>query len=258
MSSFGTSVIISSIVYAIIFFSIFHEIGFAIFMGGIMGFVSTAFFQILGLNNDEKKEVIYSGKTEDTVSDNKEKITSMFAYQLTSFGLSASEAMSNSRKMVEEALSELPNDINPYATDIGNKNIDNDNFMKPRLAAKLTIKDIQTYYNKPPLVIACEFKIRQMSNFAFLHMKESQGEDIEEAANYYKKVTPRYGQTHLWDSNDKYNEGLSIDDADLYPEFGNRINNWLDKTPREEIDALINKYGTFNAAARFLIKNDSI
>ncbi len=67
MNNFGMSVAVSGVVYAAIFYSIFHEVGFAIFMGGIMGLVSTGFFQILGLNNNDKEVVAYSKSPEHSI-----------------------------------------------------------------------------------------------------------------------------------------------------------------------------------------------
>lgn len=58
VSNFGISVLISGVVYSIIFFSIFKEFGTAIFMGAFMGVVSTAFFQALGLNKEDEKVVL--------------------------------------------------------------------------------------------------------------------------------------------------------------------------------------------------------
>lgn len=207
---------------------------------------------------DEAMRIWGQKSIEASKNNDKANIATIFKSQFEMLGLSNEDAMTNSLKMVEEALSDLPKDINPYEKNQGHEKIKDNAFMKPRLEAGLTINDIQSYWNKQPLIISCEFKMRQMQNFAFLHMAEDRGEDIKAAAAYYKKATLRYGITHKWDFSEKQNEGLSINDAEIYPEFSDRINNWINKTTKIEIDALIEEHGTLNSAARALIKEGVI
>ena len=179
-------------------------------------------------------------------------------YMLKDLGIPSEILHETSKKITNEALSTLPKGIDPYVITLGDITISDQNFMKPRLDAGLTIDDIRTYWNQPPLKIACEAKIREFNQLVFLTMVENQGKNVEEEALFYKKVTPRYGLTHKWDIHDKYNIGLTENDADLYPEFSNRINQWLSYTSKDQIDNLIKRHGSFNAVVRNLIKVDFI
>ncbi len=182
----------------------------------------------------------------------KEKaVIHMFALQLESLGISSSQAVRNATKLVDEVLADLrPRGIDPFKSTQGSEHVDNPAFVAPRLAAGLTLEDIKTHWNRPLLVIFCEVKMRELINFIAVDSSRQQGKDITAAGQQYKMTFVRYGNPAHWDPSEKFNAGLTEADADLFPEFAARVDRWRSKISDEEVNALIVKYGTLNAALR--------
>ena len=153
--------------------------------------------------------------------------------------------------MVDEVLAELrPRGIDPFKTTQGNEYAVKESFAGPRLKAGVTVEDIKFHWNRPLLVGFGEMKMREMINFIIVNMARQQGKDTSAAAANYKKTFPRYGDPAKWDPQEKFNIGLCESDADLYPEFANRVDAWRRKISEERITELIAEHGTLNAVVR--------
>jgi hypothetical protein len=184
-------------------------------------------------------------------SSNEKAVINLFALQFESLDIPSSEAVRTATKLVDEVLADLrPHGIDPFKTTQGNEYAAKEAFLAPRLLAGLTTDDIRFHWNRPLLVPFGEMKMRQMFNFIVVDMARQQGKDTSVAALRYKKTFPRYGDPSRWDPKDEFNIGLCDADADLYPEFANRVDSWQRKTSQTEVEALVTAHGTLNAAIR--------
>jgi len=66
----------------------------------------------------------------------------------------------------------------------------------------------------------------------------------------YKKTVPRFGDPLFWNQEEEKKNGFTPLDADIYPEFGERVDSWMNTCSENEVEELISKYGTINAAIR--------
>lgn len=185
---------------------------------------------------------------------NEKAVINLFALQFEQIGISGREAVASATKLVDEVLGELRlRGIDPFKTTQGDEYVTKEAFAGPRLQAGLTAADIKFHWNRPLLIGFAEMKMREMFNFIIVDMARQQGKDTSVAATHYKKTFPRYGDPTKWDPQQKFNAGLSASDADLYPEFANRIDAWRRKVSDAEIDGLIAEHGTLNAVVRHQI-----
>ena len=153
-----------------------------------------------------------------------------FALQLEQIGLSEQEAVMFATKLIDEVLSDLRSSgIDPYKATQGSEQILKEQFVSPRLAAGLTIEDIRSHWNRPLILVFGEAKLRELFNFVVVHIADQQGKDLVAAGNHYKQTFPRYGDPRKWDPTEKFNEGLTEKDADLFQEFAARVDAWRRK-----------------------------
>lgn len=186
-------------------------------------------------------------------------VIKLFALQLEALGIHSKEANANSTRLVDEILSDLRiRGVDPFKTTQGNEYAANEKFVTPCMAAGLTIEDIKAHWNRPLLIVLCEFKMREMFNFIIVDIARQQGKDIEVAAQNYKKSFPRYGDPTRWDASEKFNAGLRQEDSYIYPEFATRIEAWSKKTSESETIRLIEHYGTMNAAIRHFVASSAL
>jgi len=143
-----------------------------------------------------------------------------------------------------------PRGIDPFKSTQGTEYTSVERFTAPRLAAGLTLGDIKAHWNRPLLLVFAEVKMRELINFVVVDAARQQGRDTSAAALTYKKTFPRYGDPSRWDPNEKFNVGLAYEDRDIYPELATRVEAWRRKMSDSEVEALIEKHGTLNAAIR--------
>lgn len=182
-------------------------------------------------------------------------IVNVFASQLHALGVDSKEAVKNATTLIEEVSSELrARGIDPFKSTQGDDYATNAHFIEHRLAEGLNVADIKSHWNRPLLLVLGEARMRELFNFMIVDVARKQGTDMEAAAQNYKRNFPRYGDTEKWDVSDKYNEGLQQKDAEIYPEFGARVDAWHKKTSQPEVDRLIKEHGTMNAVIRHLVQ----
>ena len=175
----------------------------------------------------------------------------LFALQFESLEIPSTEAVGFATQLVDKTLADLKqHGIDPFKTTQGSDYAAKEAFVTPRLLVGLTLGDIKFHWNRPLLIGFGEMEMRQMFNFIIVDVARQQGRDTSVAALHYKKTFPRYGDPSRWDPNEKFNVGLCEADADLYPEFANRVDSWNRKTPEEEVKTLIAEHGTLNAVIR--------
>ena len=154
----------------------------------------------------------------------------------------------------KEMLSRAPSQ-NIYRTNQGSIYSKDISYMQPRLEAGLSHQDIESFWNRPVIVILCEMKIREMLNFMSIDVARQQGHDIKAIELDYKTNTPIYGNPQKQDSTKSSVDILRPQDADLYIEFANRIEALRSKMSDSDIESLISQHGTFNAMVRHLVSN---
>ncbi len=149
-----------------------------------------------------------------------------------------------------------------YAENRGNKIISTEkDFVEKRLAAGLTHDDIRDFWNQTLLMQTLRNKFFYMNDFMRLRMAELNGTSIDELSDVtrnWRKTEPRFGDPDQWDSSLPANNGFTSEDADIYIEFLQRIAHWSKITKKVEQTALSEKYSSFNAMLRELIRQDKI
>ena len=182
-----------------------------------------------------------------------EKMLAAFAHAGVDVGPIARKIFDEAKA---EALDRIGEDI--YATTFGDRMIANDAFMAPRLAAGLTVEDVQDYWNRPLLLGLIEFKVREFMDFLAVDIAQQQGESLVEAARERRMSGPIYGVPSKWDPNLPTNKGLTTEDADLYPEFAARVGRWQERFTPEDQMALAANYSSFNAMVRSLVRQGAV
>jgi hypothetical protein len=191
-------------------------------------------------------------------SSNEEAIIKMFEPTFIAIGNTSDVAKKSATELFDyvknEMLSHSPSqDI--YRTNQGSTYAKDMHYMQPRLEAGLSHQDIESFWNRPIIVILCEMKIREMFSFMSLDVAIQQGRDIKTAELQYKIHTPIYGNPQKQDSIKLGEDIPRPQDADLFIEFANRIEALRSKMSDSNIENLISQHGTFNAMVRHLVSN---
>jgi hypothetical protein len=142
---------------------------------------------------------------------------------------------------------------NIYSESYGDRIVTNQAVLTKRLSAGLTIDDVRNYWNMPVLLGLLQAKAREFVEFIVIDIARQSGKDIVAVAHDRKKREPRYGDPEVWNPSLPANQGFTMEDADIYPEFGMRVGKWQARTSADELDAMLPKYTSFNAMVRALV-----
>lgn len=175
-----------------------------------------------------------------------------------SMGLPTDLSRESSGYIINESLDILKVENNPYSVVAYNALEESSEYHKQLIEAGLNKDEIFNYWKRPMLLVIAESKLLDIIQYSNLKNAEEKGKDLNEAAMKYKKYCPRYGNPNKWDSSDKFNQGLTDKDISIFKEFSNRIDKWIEVTPYKEIDNLIEKHGTLNAAFNYSLNNIEI
>lgn len=143
--------------------------------------------------------------------------------------------------------------IDPYATHFGDKLVQNETLLAPRLAAGLSKRDLLQHWNRPICQIYTESSLRSTLALIFIRHAELQGEDPGAASRQWCIQNPIYGSPENHDLSSPALVGLKSDDAPLFEEFQARIATWSLKNNQERVSKLISEHGTYNAMVRALV-----
>ncbi len=186
-------------------------------------------------------------------------VINQVATELQGAGIAPDAAKTAATNSVDEVLALLKQrNIDPFRENQGDIYASDEAFCAPRLAEGVTLDDIRYHWNRPLLILGVEEKIRQLVNFLVVDVVRQQGGDVKAASDRFKKTSIRYGDTAAWNPNEKYNEGLRAEDADLYVEFARRIDEWRGRQSQAQLDQFIERNGTLNAAVRAMVRNKVI
>lgn len=186
-------------------------------------------------------------------------VINQISAQLQAVGIAPDAAKTAATNSVDEVLAAFKErGIDPFRENQGDLYAADNEFAGPRLAAGLTIEDIRYHWNRPLLYVGVEEKVRQLVNFIAVDVVRQQGGDVKAASDRFKKTSIRYGDPTNFNLNDKYNEGLRAEDADLYVEFARRVDAWRGRQSDAQVAQFIERNGTLNAAVRAMVRNKVI
>ena len=179
---------------------------------------------------------------------------------LAAFAIAGVEVVPIAEKIFDEAKAEAEArfGVDIYDRSFGDRMIAKADFMAPRLAAGLAVADVQDYWNRPLLLGLIEFKVREFIAFLVIDMAQMQGDSLIDAAKERRMSEPSYGVPSKWDPTSPLNAGLTTEDADLYPEFFDRVERWRERMPAEDQLALAALYSSFNAMVRSLVRQGAL
>lgn len=176
---------------------------------------------------------------------------------LADTGLSGPQLKSTAKQIFKEVKSNSKARYgdNLYAENVGDRLIQDSEYMENRRSAGLTEDDVKKHWNRCVLLINIETHISDLKGFAIFAIAHQTGRDIAEVYTPYRKSNPTYRITDNWDRNKPINRGLSDEDADLYFEHKPRVEEWKAKTIEAVQQATLVRYTSFNAMVRDLIRN---
>jgi len=192
----------------------------------------------------------------------KEKtVISSFESTFLAIGFSSAEARDKAEEIFDEVKKELLSrspSLDIYMVNQGAIFSNDPNYMAPRLAAGLTARDVQAFWNRPLVMVMCETKLRELMNFMVIDIARQQGQDLNVVAGNHRKTTPHYGDPGQWNPAAPGNKGFNEQDADIYLEFAGRVEAWRAKTTEKEVDRLVAEHGSFNAMVRDLVSTGAL
>lgn len=176
---------------------------------------------------------------------------------LADTGLSGTQLKSTAKQIFKEVKSNSKARYgdNLYAENVGDRLIQDSEYMGNRRSAGLTEDDVKKHWNRCVLLINIETHISDLKGLAIVAIAHRAGLDIAEVYTPYRKSNPTYRITDNWDRNKPINRGLSDEDADLYFEHKLRVEEWKAKTIEAVQQATLARYTSFNAMVRDLIRN---
>ena len=153
-----------------------------------------------------------------------------------------------------------------YSENFGDKLIATEkSVVEKRLNTGLTIEDIRNYWNLSRLYRELQISILNMPMHNELGKLIDMGKSQDEIDNImqdivygWRKSKPCWGEPEDWNPDLPKYKGYSIDDADIYVEFFNRVGNWQLKTSSTEKQGLLKKHSSYNSMLRDLISKGII
>ncbi|MFC1513104.1 hypothetical protein ACFL5J_01505 [Thermodesulfobacteriota bacterium] len=135
---------------------------------------------------------------------------------------------------------------------LGNKVIQDKNFVEERLKVGLTEDDILRFYNRDYVFIIAENLMIDAYRFSIFTTLVEDGKSDKEAVRFLRK-------TFLYlDYPNQSHPDYQGDDADIYPEFTFRHEKWRERISLTEEREMASRYSTYNAMVRDLIRKGII
>ncbi len=188
-------------------------------------------------------------KKKYTYSPDEEKLLDYLIETQVQMGILAETAKPLARTMLHECIDEAEKRGLRGVTNLGDQHTDDAEFMKKRLEAGLTEEDILWAWNRDYVILLAEDKLPNAIRMTlYLMFIEKDGMTPDEAVRQLRKMYIYYGDP---DSSHKNYQG---EDADIYPEFARRYEEWRSKHSPEEEKELAEQYSTYNAMVRDLIR----
>lgn len=172
-------------------------------------------------------------------------------YLTTSYG--EKEAQKIAKQLLNSAIDEAEKLGLRGATNLGQLQLEDQDFLAKRLAAGLTKEDILASWNRDYVWILIENEIANLVKLViYQHLVENEGLTSKEAVKAMRKTSPYFGdpeQTH---------EDYRGEDADIYPEFRFRFDRWRERYSTEQIQRFLKSFSSYNAMIRHFIRKGEI
>ena len=138
-------------------------------------------------------------------------------------------------------------------SNFGDMKIKEKGLFEKKSKAGLSREDFLKYWNRPWVWIAVEAELANLIRFTtFNNILKNEGLSPKEAMKAVRKIFIYYGDP------ENCNPDFQGQDADIYPEFQIRYENWREQwTPMEEQEMTM-KYSTCNAMVRDLITQGNL
>ncbi|CAH1077741.1 hypothetical protein [Candidatus Nitrotoga sp. 1052] len=167
-------------------------------------------------------------------------------------GVASKEVESTARQILDEAIKKADKAGLRGVKTIGNNAIKDEKFLNKRLQAGLTKDDVLKFLNRDYVWIVAENMLTETHRLSMFMALTMGGESDEEAEKKLRK-------TFIYcDDPEKSHPNYRGEDADIYPEFASRHENWRSRISPTEVQNLANQYSTYNAMVRDLIRKGVI
>ncbi len=167
-------------------------------------------------------------------------------------GITSSDVESAAKQILDEAIKKADKAGLRGVKTIGNNAIKDEQFLNKRLKAGLTKDDVLKFLNRDYVWIVVENMLTETHRFSIYMTLIEDGKSSDEAVRVLRK-------TFMYcDDPEKSHQNYQGDDADIYPEFTLRHENWRSRISPIEVQNLANQYSTYNAMVRDLIRKGVI
>ena len=164
------------------------------------------------------------------------------------------EAWRNAASLVDDAIMTLRSGgLDPFNASLGDEYASDERYVAARIKAGLTAEEIRAYWNRPLMVIFCQERLRKLHKISHLSIADKQGIDLKSESDYIARTFPRYGVPEEWDPMEHASVGFSEVDAELYPEFDQRIDVFIQAAGEASFVRMMEQSSSLNAAFRALI-----
>jgi hypothetical protein len=185
-------------------------------------------------------------------SEDEKKYFDYFKQTLLESNIAQKSAESMAKQILDDAIARADKAGLRGITTLGNSAVKDENFLNKRLKAGLTKEDILGFLNRDYVLIVAEGMLTDAHRLAIYKSLVEDGKSSQEAVKFLRK-------TFLYcDDPEKSHQNFQSEDADIYPEFTQRHENWRGQLSAMEIRDLASDYTTYNAMVRDLIRKGVI
>lgn len=167
-------------------------------------------------------------------------------------GVTQNEVESAAKQLLDEAIKKADKAGLRGVKTIGNNAIKDGQFLNKRLKAGLTKDDVLKFLNRDYVWIVAENMLTDRYRFLIFMALTEDGKSGEDAVKILRKTFAYFGDP------EKSHQNYQGEDADIYPEFALRHENWRSQISPAEEQNLANQYSTYNAMVRDLIRKGVI
>ncbi len=167
-------------------------------------------------------------------------------------GVAPNEVESMAKQILDDAIKKAEKAGLRGVKTIGNNAIKNEQFLNKRLKAGLTKDDVLTFLNRDYVWIIAENMLTDAHHLSIFMALTKDGKSDDEAVRILRKTFIQC------DDPEKSHPNYQGEDANIYPEFTLRHENWRSQISPIEEQNLADQYSTYNAMVRDLIRKGVI
>jgi len=167
-------------------------------------------------------------------------------------GVLQNEVETMAKRILDEAINKADKAGLRGVKTIGNNAIKDEQFLSKRMKAGLTKDDVLKFLNRDYVWIVAENMLADAHRFSIYMTLVEEGKSSDEAVRFLRKTFAYF------DDPEKSHPNYQDEDADIYPEFTLRYENWRSQISPIEEQSLAKCYSTYNAMVRDLIRKGVI